>query len=130
MSFFFRIFVTNSLSFLPECDEILLLENGRVTLNGHYNQLIKNSPTFTKFISSYFQTFDENDQNANEPSQHQQQQQTNGDTSANKSSTIRQRATESLITTNLHSTSNNNKPTATQVQTSQAQYASVQPRAS
>jgi len=97
MSFFFRIFVTNSLSFLPECDEILLLENGRVTLNGHYNQLIKNSPTFTKFISSYFQTFDENDQNANEPSQHQQQQQTNGDTSANKSSTIRQRATESLI---------------------------------
>jgi ATP-binding cassette subfamily C (CFTR/MRP) protein 1 len=44
-----RLFATNSLSFLPECDKIVLLDDGKLKDIGSYNDLIKND-YFIKFI--------------------------------------------------------------------------------
>lgn len=49
-----RIFATNSLSVLPEVDEIVLLENGSIVAHGSYQDLTANSEKFTKFVSNYF----------------------------------------------------------------------------
>jgi ABC-type multidrug transport system fused ATPase/permease subunit len=49
-----RVFVTNSLSFLPQVDEIIMLENGAVVEMGSYDAL-KNKPDgiFAAFIKTY-----------------------------------------------------------------------------
>lgn len=49
-----RIFATNSLSVLPEVDEIVLLENGSIVAHGSYQDLTANSEKFTKFVANYF----------------------------------------------------------------------------
>lgn len=36
------MFVTNSLSFLPSCDEVIVLENGRIEQFACYNKICKN----------------------------------------------------------------------------------------
>jgi ABC-type multidrug transport system fused ATPase/permease subunit len=46
--------VTNSLSFLPEVDEIIMLENGNILEMGSYDVLVKNDSHFAKFIENYF----------------------------------------------------------------------------
>lgn len=49
-----RLFVTNSLSFLPSVDEIIMLDNGRIAESGTYEQLISNNSHFAKFVENYF----------------------------------------------------------------------------
>ena len=50
-----RIFVTNSLSFLPQVDEIIMLENGTVVEIGKYDQLLnKKDGKFSLYINDYF----------------------------------------------------------------------------
>jgi ABC-type multidrug transport system fused ATPase/permease subunit len=46
--------VTNSLSFLPEVDEIIMLDNGDILEMGSYAELVKNNGHFAKFIENYF----------------------------------------------------------------------------
>lgn len=50
-----RVFVTNSLGFLSESDEIIMLKNGSISEMGSYEYLIKNNGLFSKFVSDFFQ---------------------------------------------------------------------------
>ncbi len=63
-----RVFVTNSLSFLPQVDEIILLENGQIVEKGTYEQLKNKNGAFTDFIRLYLQSqdFNKNNQQINE----------------------------------------------------------------
>ena len=45
-----RLFVTNSLNFLPQVDEILLIENGQISEKGTYDELKNAGAAFTEFI--------------------------------------------------------------------------------
>ncbi len=61
-----RLFVTNSLNFLPEMDLILFIENGSIKQSGSYAQLTEKTCSiqlFNKFIESYFLTKDANTSN-------------------------------------------------------------------
>ena len=44
-----RVFVTNSLSFLPQVDEIILLEHGQIVEKGSYEQLKNKNAAFTHY---------------------------------------------------------------------------------
>nr|QBP17584.1 ABCC1-X8-like protein [Brachionus rotundiformis]QNH67883.1 ATP-binding cassette transporter subfamily C member 1 X8 [Brachionus rotundiformis] len=48
-----RVFVTNSLSFLPQVDSIIMLEDSVITEIGSYDKLRKNNGSFAKFIKLY-----------------------------------------------------------------------------
>lgn len=48
-----RIFVTNSLSFLPQVDEIVMLENGEIVEKGTYEQLTNDGGVFADFMKNY-----------------------------------------------------------------------------
>ena len=45
-----RLLATNSLAFLPECDRIIVLEEGKILEIGSYDHLIKTSKLFREFI--------------------------------------------------------------------------------
>ena len=47
------MFVTNSLSFLPQVDEIIMIENGEIIQAGTYEQLKNDNGVFADFISNY-----------------------------------------------------------------------------
>nr|QUF59447.1 ATP-binding cassette transporter Abcc1-1 [Brachionus angularis] len=50
-----RIFVTNTISFLPEVDQIILIENGSIIESGSYHELINDKNTsFYQFIKNSF----------------------------------------------------------------------------
>lgn len=51
-----RIFVTNALSFLSECDEIIMLDNGTIAEMGSYDSLVEKDGQFAKFIKNYVQS--------------------------------------------------------------------------
>ena len=49
-----RIFVTNSLSFLPQSDKILMMENGSIVGQGTYDELMqKKGDSFSKYLKHY-----------------------------------------------------------------------------
>ena len=48
-----RLFVTNSLSFLPQVDQILMIENGTICQNGTYDELKDKDGPFANFIKLY-----------------------------------------------------------------------------
>ena len=48
-----RLFVTNSMSYLPQCNQIIMLDGGNVSEMGTYDQLLKKNGTFADFIRNY-----------------------------------------------------------------------------
>jgi hypothetical protein len=50
------MFVTNSLSFLPQCDMIIMLENGCIVETGSYDVLKDQNGVFTDFIRTYLES--------------------------------------------------------------------------
>ena len=46
--------VTNSLTFLPETDMIIMIDDGKIIETGTYNQLIEKNGQFFKFIQNSF----------------------------------------------------------------------------
>jgi hypothetical protein len=58
-----RVFVTNSLSFLPQVDSIIMLENGSVTETGTFEELKSRNGSFAKFIHSYLENNEANKEN-------------------------------------------------------------------
>ncbi|CAF0948802.1 unnamed protein product, partial [Brachionus calyciflorus] len=57
-----RLLVTNAVSFLPEVDIIIMLENGNIIESGTYSDLIKENNHFSKFLNNVFV----NNENQNE----------------------------------------------------------------
>nr|QUF59452.1 ATP-binding cassette transporter Abcc1-7 [Brachionus angularis] len=50
-----RFLVTNSLSFLPQCDKIVMLENGSITEVGTYKELQEKNSGFSEFMRSFLE---------------------------------------------------------------------------
>ncbi len=48
-----RVFVTNSLSYLPQVDQIILLSDGEIAETGTYAELSKSDSLFNEYIKSY-----------------------------------------------------------------------------
>ena len=48
-----RLFVTNSLNFLPQVDEIIMIENGFIVETGTYENLIEQNGKFTQFMKAF-----------------------------------------------------------------------------
>ena len=48
-----RILVTHGLSFLPQCDLIVVLDNGHISEMGTYTELVDNNGAFSEFIRTY-----------------------------------------------------------------------------
>lgn len=59
-----RLFVTNSLSFLPQVDHIFMLENGTIAESGSYEELKDREGSFADFIKNFLAN--EKDHNLNE----------------------------------------------------------------
>jgi ABC-type transport system involved in cytochrome bd biosynthesis fused ATPase/permease subunit len=51
-----RLFVTNSLNFLPQMDKIVYIEDGSILEMGTFEELTKYDTLFSKFISTFLQT--------------------------------------------------------------------------
>ena len=48
-----RVLVTHGLSYLPQCDVIVTIENGRISEIGAYAELIDNNGAFAEFVRTY-----------------------------------------------------------------------------
>ncbi len=55
-----RLFVTNSLNFLPQVDEIIMIDNGNIVENGTYNDLKDKNGIFTEFMKAYLESNESN----------------------------------------------------------------------
>lgn len=45
--------MTHSLLFLPQCDKIVVMEDGKVTEVGSYTELMENNGAFAEFLRAY-----------------------------------------------------------------------------
>ena len=45
--------VTHGLSYLPQCDVIVTMENGKISEIGAYAELIDNNGAFAEFVHTY-----------------------------------------------------------------------------
>ncbi|XP_078610231.1 multidrug resistance-associated protein 1-like isoform X2 [Branchiostoma floridae x Branchiostoma japonicum] len=48
-----RLMVTHGISFLPQCDQIMVLVDGRIWLLGTYTELMEQNEAFAEFIRNY-----------------------------------------------------------------------------
>ena len=48
-----RILVTHGIGFLPQCDVIVVMADGRITEVGSYTELIENDGDFAQFLQTY-----------------------------------------------------------------------------
>ena len=55
-----RILVTHGLSFLPQCDLIVVLREGKITEMGLYGELMDSDSYFAEFVRTYT-ALEEND---------------------------------------------------------------------
>ena len=51
-----RVLVTHGLGFLPQCDKIVVMENGKITEVGQYSELVDNNGAFAEFLRNYATT--------------------------------------------------------------------------
>lgn len=58
-----KILVTNSLSYLPQVDQIIYLENGSICDKGKYHDLINQKGKFSHFMKTYLVDKDKNVEN-------------------------------------------------------------------
>eukprot|EP00731_Ephydatia_muelleri_P028699 Em0020g343a len=54
-----RVLVTHGLTFLPQCDLIVVLVDGRISEIGTYSELLNNKGAFSEFIETYATTEEE-----------------------------------------------------------------------
>ena len=51
-----RVLVTHSISFLPQCDQIIVMADGTITEVGSYSELMDNNAAFAEFLRNYATT--------------------------------------------------------------------------
>ncbi len=59
LNFQTRVFVTNSLTYLPQVDQIVVLKNGEISEIGGYHELISHNGPFAEFIATYLNDVEE-----------------------------------------------------------------------
>ncbi|XP_035695059.1 multidrug resistance-associated protein 1-like [Branchiostoma floridae] len=63
-----RLLVTHGISFLPQCDQIMVLVDGRIWLLGTYTELMEQNEAFAEFIRNYGNFEDEEGNVEGDPS--------------------------------------------------------------
>ena len=48
-----RILVTHGIGFLPQCDHVVVMVDGKITEVGSYTELIDNNGAFAEFLRTY-----------------------------------------------------------------------------
>ncbi|XP_044166542.1 ATP-binding cassette sub-family C member 3-like [Acropora millepora] len=48
-----RVFVTHGVAFLPQVDQIIVMQNGRISEVGTYNELLENEGAFSEFLKTF-----------------------------------------------------------------------------
>ena len=48
-----RILVTHGLGFLPQCDKIIVMKDGRISEMGTYTELMEHNETFAEFLHNF-----------------------------------------------------------------------------
>ena len=56
-----RVLVTHGLGFLPQCDKIVVMDNGSITEVGSYSELVDQDGAFAEFLRNYA-TRDDNEE--------------------------------------------------------------------
>ena len=56
-----RVLVTHGLGFLPQCDKIVVMDNGTITEVGSYTELVEQDGAFAEFLRNYA-TRDDNEE--------------------------------------------------------------------
>ncbi|KAG1691094.1 Multidrug resistance-associated protein 1 [Nymphon striatum] len=54
------IMVTHGLSYLPQCDNVIVMEDGRISEAGSYNDLVSKNGAFAEFLIQYMNEIGEN----------------------------------------------------------------------
>ncbi|XP_066291268.1 multidrug resistance-associated protein 1-like isoform X4 [Branchiostoma lanceolatum] len=62
-----RLLVTHGISFLPQCDQIMVLVDGRIWLLGTYTELMEQNEAFADFIRNYGNFEDEEENEEGDP---------------------------------------------------------------
>ncbi|XP_075224809.1 multidrug-Resistance like Protein 1 isoform X1 [Lycorma delicatula] len=57
-----RVLVTHSITYLPEVDQILVLNGGQISEHGTYKDLLDKKGAFSEFLMQYLQEIDESDE--------------------------------------------------------------------
>ena len=60
-----RVLVTHGIGFLPQCDKIVVMVDGKITETGTYTELIENNGAFAEFLRNYSNV--ENEEEEEEP---------------------------------------------------------------
>ena len=58
-----RLFVTNSLSFLPQVEQIIMIDNGAIVETGTYDELRNKDGQFADFIKLFLSSNEANKEN-------------------------------------------------------------------
>ena len=48
-----RILVTHGLTYLPRCDRVVVMSDGRISEVGSYNELLNSEGGFAEFVRNY-----------------------------------------------------------------------------
>ncbi|CAH1274295.1 ABCC1 [Branchiostoma lanceolatum] len=64
-----RLLVTHGISFLPQCDQIMVLVDGRIWLLGTYTELMEQNEAFADFIRNYGNFEDEEENEEGDPTE-------------------------------------------------------------
>ena len=51
-----RVLVTHNMSFISQCNHIVVLDRGRIVEEGNYSELIEDNGAFADFLRTYSQT--------------------------------------------------------------------------
>ncbi|XP_035695041.1 multidrug resistance-associated protein 1-like isoform X5 [Branchiostoma floridae] len=62
-----RLLVTHGISFLPQCDQIMVLVDGKIWLLGTYTELMEQNEAFAEFIHNYGNFEDEEENEEGDP---------------------------------------------------------------
>ena len=57
--------MTHGIGFLPQCDKIVVMVDGKITETGTYTELIENNGAFAEFLRNYSNV--ENEEEGEEP---------------------------------------------------------------
>ncbi|OWF55505.1 multidrug resistance-associated protein 1-like [Mizuhopecten yessoensis] len=61
-----RVLVTHGIHWLPKVDKIIVMDNGRITEMGSYDQLLENNGAFSRFLNTYLLKGDSDDDESDE----------------------------------------------------------------
>lgn len=57
-----RVFVTHAITYLPQVDHILVINDGKVSESGSYKELLAKKGAFADFLVQYFQDDEEEEE--------------------------------------------------------------------